>query len=63
MSRTPAPQTNAFTDDRDDGRTVYGLPDQDRIRFNKSMVWIPVVIGVSVAAGILTTKGIQVQSK
>ena len=45
-------------DDREDKQTVYGL-QQDKVRFNKSMIWIPVVIGVSVAAGVLTTRAIQ----
>merc|ERR1719203_58878 len=54
-----AEEKNEFTDDRDDRRTVYGLPNQNKMQFNKSMIWVPIVIGVSVAAGVLTTRGIQ----
>ena len=54
-----AEEKNEFIDDRDDRKTVYGLPDQNRMQFNKSMIWVPIVIGVSVAAGVLTTRGIQ----
>ena len=48
-----------FKDDRDDSKTIYGLPDQSKLKLNKSMIWVPLVIGMSVAAGIITTKGIQ----
>lgn len=48
-----------YKDDRDDRRTVYGLPDQNKLKFNKSMIWVPLVIGLSVAAGVMTTRGIQ----
>ena len=44
-------------DDRD--CKVYGLHDPDRAHFNQSMIWVPAVIGLSVACGVLTTRGIQ----
>ena len=56
MSEEP---NNEFIDDRDDKKTIYGLPDQNKLRFNSSIVWIPVAIGLCVAAGVLTTRGIQ----
>ena len=49
---------NDNEDDDDDRHRIYGLPNTDR-KFDKSFLWIPAVIGISVAAGILTTKGIQ----
>ena len=59
MSEEEEKIQSEFIDDRDDRSTVYGLPDQSRLKFNKSMIWVPLVIGLSVATGILTTRGIQ----
>eukprot|EP01083_Nonionella_stella_P060008 156947_1 len=50
---------NEFSDDRNDTKTIYGLPNQNKLRLNKSVIWIPIVIGMSVATGILTTRAIQ----
>eukprot|EP01084_Bolivina_argentea_P025385 47187_1 len=51
--------TEEQSDDRDDQRKVYGLPDQNKMKFNQSMIWVPIAIGLSVAAGIITTRGMQ----
>ena len=44
-------------DDRDP--KIYGLENKDKLQFNQSMIWVPAVIGMSVAAGVLTTRGLQ----
>eukprot|EP01084_Bolivina_argentea_P097407 175100_1 len=48
---------DTYSDDRD--TKMYGLQNTDRIRFNTSMVWVPIVVGISVATGVLTTRGLQ----
>lgn len=45
------------TDDRDSD--FYGSKNVQNTKFNQSMIWIPVAIGISIAAGVLTTRGIQ----
>ena len=55
----PVPhQTNdSMLDDRES--PVYGLNDSGKFKLNAAMVWVPMAIGVSVAAGMLTTRGLQ----
>ena len=38
---------------------IYGLENKDRLQINSAMVWVPAVIGMSVAAGVFTTRGLQ----
>lgn len=35
------------------------VPAYQRYKYNQGMIWVPIVIGLSVAAGVMTTRAIQ----
>merc|ERR550525_542718 len=45
--------------DYDRERSLNGLPDSNKFKVNAAMIWVPIAIGVSVAAGVMTTRGLQ----
>ena len=45
---------------KDEGNPeMYGLTNSNNIRFNAAMVLVPMAMGMSVAAGVLTSRGLQ----
>eukprot|EP01083_Nonionella_stella_P305460 1065686_1 len=57
MAQEAGNDESKYYDDRNE--KMYGLQNGNKIQFNTSMVWVPLVIGASVACGVLTTRGLQ----